>query len=130
VKHPISDELEAYALNRLGPDNDRMIEEHLLVCEVCRNRLQHADWTIFAIRTAFPNDDFTHATQDGDIRVWIEPYIQGWAARLRGGKLDLLRVVRTPEKATLLTASLFSEAYPEHRCNPRCGSRLRIAETE
>src|ERR1017187_2926871 len=56
--------------------------------------------------SAFPNDDFTHATEDGDIRVWIEPHINGWAARIKGGELDSIQVVRTGEKAICLGIKL------------------------
>jgi anti-sigma factor ChrR (cupin superfamily) len=128
VKHPTFDELEAYALNTLGPVNDRSIEEHLLVCDVCRNRLQSHDWLVRAIRTSFPNDDFTHATSDGNVRVWIEQSAGGWMAGVTGGKLDLVQPARTAERAVVLVATSFYEAYPGHRCNAGCGSRPK-AET-
>jgi hypothetical protein len=120
LKHPVSDELEAYALNRLGPDHDRIIEEHLLMCEECRHRLQRDDGVIDAIRISFPNFDFTHATEDGDIRLWIEPNHGGWTARIEGKELRSLRAATTAKAAIVSISRAFREMFPEHRCNERC----------
>ena len=123
MNHPIPDELEAYALNHLGPANDRIIEEHLLVCEPCRSRLHRDDWVIYSIRSAFPNNDFTHTTEYGVVRVWIEPHFPGWAARISSRDFNSLRTVATAEKALALVSQNFCEAFPEHRCDAGCGTR-------
>ena len=41
--HPSDDELELYALGRMSDDAIAPLEEHLLLCESCRDRLDEAD---------------------------------------------------------------------------------------
>jgi anti-sigma factor RsiW len=53
LPHISSNDLELYALGRLGPAHEAEIEEHLLICEDCRNRLTEEDATIDAIRKTF-----------------------------------------------------------------------------
>jgi hypothetical protein len=122
LQHPLPDELEAYALTRLGPVNDRIIEEHLLVCADCRHRLQSDDWIIHAIRTTFPNHDFTHVTEDGPIRVWIKPDGRRWTGGIEGEQLHSRRNAKTAESAIVSVSNAFREMFPGHRCNRDCGA--------
>ena len=50
--HPPEDVLEAYALKRLAPDLQAGVEEHLLVCEACQDRLAQIDVFIAAMNSA------------------------------------------------------------------------------
>jgi hypothetical protein len=123
LKHLSSDELELYALNRLGPDSDRIIEEHLLTCAVCLNSLQNEDGVIQAVRISFSDFDVMHETDDGDVRLWAEPAKFGWAARIEGPNLWSLRTANTAEGARSSIVTAFREMFPEHQCTERCGTR-------
>ena len=51
--HIPEEELELYAVSRDFPEGQlAAIEEHLLVCHVCQDRLQELDEYISAMRTA------------------------------------------------------------------------------
>ncbi len=46
------DALELYGLGRLDEDQSDKLEEHLLLCETCRYRMEKTDEFISAIRQA------------------------------------------------------------------------------
>ena len=50
--HPTDDDLELYALDRLAEAAAAPVEEHLLVCAPCRERLAGWDEYVSAMRTA------------------------------------------------------------------------------
>jgi anti-sigma factor RsiW len=50
--HILDDNLESYSLGRLGTAAMAPVEEHLLGCSVCRDRLARWDDYIRAMRTA------------------------------------------------------------------------------
>lgn len=51
-QHPSDDDLELYALGRLTEPDLGRVEEHLLVCEECRVRLDEEDAFVKAVRAA------------------------------------------------------------------------------
>jgi anti-sigma factor RsiW len=52
VEHVSEDDLERYAMRTLpAPESDRL-EEHLLVCQSCRDRLKATDEYVAAMRSA------------------------------------------------------------------------------
>ncbi len=50
--HPSDDELEQYSLGRLGDEQATPLEQHLLLCENCRRRVEEFDEFVAAMRTA------------------------------------------------------------------------------
>ncbi len=50
--HPEDDVLELYALDRLTEADIAPVEEHLLVCQACRDRLVEWDAYVAAMRAA------------------------------------------------------------------------------
>ena len=51
-QHPSDDEIELYALGRLAEARVSTLEEHLLICEPCRARLEEMDEYVAAMRQA------------------------------------------------------------------------------
>jgi predicted anti-sigma-YlaC factor YlaD len=45
---------ERYAMRSLARDEAALVEEHLLVCETCRNRVTEADAYVRAMESAVP----------------------------------------------------------------------------
>jgi len=52
VEHPSDGLLEGYSMRRLTGAEMAPLDEHLLICEECRNRLVLMDFDIAAIREA------------------------------------------------------------------------------
>ena len=52
VTHVSAEAVELYALGRLSDEEAAVVEEHLLVCEQCRQALALEDATIESIREA------------------------------------------------------------------------------
>ena len=52
IAHQTEEDLELYALGRLSEARLESVEEHLLVCEVCRNMLDEVESFAIAMRTA------------------------------------------------------------------------------
>ena len=50
--HPSEDVLELYALRRLAEEDEAPLEEHLLICGKCRDRLEEMDEYVAAMREA------------------------------------------------------------------------------
>lgn len=50
--HIGDEELELYSLGRLSESREEAVEEHLLVCEACQDRLAETDAYVLAMRTA------------------------------------------------------------------------------
>ena len=56
-RHINDDDVELYALDRLADADDAPVEEHLLVCEKCRERLVGWDAYVGAMRAAMEASD-------------------------------------------------------------------------
>ena len=55
--HIPEEDLELYAIGREFPEGLlAIIEEHLLICEACQDRLQDLDRYVAAMREALPAD--------------------------------------------------------------------------
>jgi hypothetical protein len=52
ISHQADDQLELYALGRLTEPEQAALEEHLLICEACRQRLEEAEAFAKAMRRA------------------------------------------------------------------------------
>lgn len=50
--HPSDDDLEQYSLGRLGEEQSTPLEEHLLVCDACRRRVEEFDEFVAVMRAA------------------------------------------------------------------------------
>ncbi len=48
--HPTKDLLEKYSLRSIGAGEEEYVDEHLLICELCRLRLEKVDGDIEALR--------------------------------------------------------------------------------
>jgi len=61
VEHPSDDLLERYSMGRLTEAEMTPLEEHLLICEKCRNRVMQMDLNQAAIREAGKRDQKTNS---------------------------------------------------------------------
>src|SRR6266404_1145335 len=51
-RHMEEDEVERYSMQEMSDVESGPFEEHLLICEVCRNRVQEADIYVSAMQCA------------------------------------------------------------------------------
>jgi hypothetical protein len=59
TSHPDDEQLELYALGRLNEPEQAVIEEHLLICEACRQRLDQIEAYAKAMRRAIADSSPT-----------------------------------------------------------------------
>lgn len=125
--HPDDDILEQYSLARLDRADQARVEEHLLICEICRQKLQGVDEFVRAVQAAARGLtqeplDFTHHTEDGPVRLLVEESAEGgWVARLSGHDLGATWRFQTVGEANEYLLEAFAAMFPRHRCTERCG---------
>jgi len=110
--HHSGQELESYSLGRLPRCLAGFLEEHLLVCRQCRERLR-----------AIEPYNFVHYTIDGPFYSRVTKLETGmllarhWGRSVEGGK-----EFRTYQGAKAYLVRTFVRMFPEHTCKARCGS--------
>jgi predicted anti-sigma-YlaC factor YlaD len=62
--HATDKALESFSLGVLEGEDLREIEEHLMICEDCRNRLLVADYRISLLRQSLPDAVFKKQVQE------------------------------------------------------------------
>jgi hypothetical protein len=125
-----SDELlEKYSLGRVT-DNIELafIEEHLLLCHTCQDRLIDTDVYIKTICAAFSTFHIeavsmqaVHASSEGSIYLWAIESEQGlWMARISGCESAGEYVFTSCSDAFDHNASAFCKLFPQHMCSTGC----------
>lgn len=71
--HPSDDDIELYSLERLPDEQQQTIEEHLIVCEQCRQRLDQTDEFVAAMQ-----DALLEVQQEGTQRSGVRPRGAAW----------------------------------------------------
>jgi hypothetical protein len=118
--------LESYSLQELPESRAAQVEEHLLVCEACRQMLSETDTFAMLFRKrprGHAAAAFVHATEDGLISLELRALPGSrWSARFRGEQLEGQAILASPSEAYRHLRRSFAEMYPEHLCNPGCGA--------
>lgn len=73
--HRSDDQLELYALDRLSETEAIPIEEHLIVCEPCRHRLEEVAAFAFAMQDVLKQHPQPATASNGG---WFQHLVQGW----------------------------------------------------
>ncbi len=103
--------LETYSLTQVDESALSETEEHLLVCDFCRARLE-----------AIEPVNFVHNTVDGPIYSRITRLRSGKVmARHWGNILDGGGLFGSVSAGKRYLNESFSQMFPEHSCNGRCG---------
>jgi hypothetical protein len=128
-EHATEDALEEYALGRLRGAALARLEEHLLVCEECQDRLSQLDTFVQGMADADGLLDyvgFSHDTADGEVNLEATRlHSRAWLARFRGAHLDGSDTFESLRDAFRFLRRSFAEMYPEHRCTRRCVGGLK-----
>jgi len=123
--HPDEELLEGYAMGTLRGAGLARLEEHLLICEECQDRLREVDAFVSAIREAAAHlmgvVTITHATEDGPVRLEAQQHgRRRWNARFEGPQLEGGDTFTSFQAAFHFLELSFSEMYPKHRCTEAC----------
>ncbi len=128
-EHAAEETLEEYALGRLRGAALARLEEHLLICEECQDRLSELDTFLQGMSEADGLLDyvgFSHDTADGEVSLEatrLQP--RRWLARFRGAHLEGTETFPSLREAFRFLRRSFAEMYPEHRCTRRCVGGLK-----
>ena len=135
AKHPFDgDFFDAYLLKTLASTERAQLEEHLLVCQACREQLDRTEDFIASIRreARIPENGFMalngrqprrfiHDTEDGlIISEVMHAGSRKWVAHHWGPQLDGGRITRTLREAMDYLTESFGRMFPEHQCTCRC----------
>jgi hypothetical protein len=124
LDHPAVEVLERYVAGELSEAEAAPAEEHLLVCERCRQTVAELDvfeWLLTGAAHGV-SAAFVHVTADGPITLEIRA-LQGsnWSARFWGDRLEGQAVFESPREAYVHLRRSFVEMFPEHLCTAACG---------
>jgi hypothetical protein len=111
--------LEEYSLDSLPESSLAAVEEHLLVCDQCRARLE-----------AIEPINYIHYTDDGLVYESATKLTTGRVmARHLGQDLHAGRAFGSFSAAKRYLSESFSQMFPKHICNGLCGSpQIRLDE--
>jgi hypothetical protein len=128
-EHATHEALEEFAFGRLRGAALTKLEEHLLICEECQDRLSELDAFVQAMADADGLLDyvaFNHDTADGTVTLEATRLQPGvWEARFGGGNLEGSEMLPSLREAFRFLRRAFAEMYPEHRCTRHCGRGLK-----
>jgi hypothetical protein len=125
LSHIDDGSLELYALGRVSQFEVVALEEHLLVCPYCTERLASvADFATAARDAALiMTTDLvaTHRTNDGPVHLYVRrTSVNAWLATIRGETLGGGVAATTRDEAVDLCLRSFAEMFPEHQCGRGC----------
>jgi hypothetical protein len=110
--HRSIEDLERYSLRQIDATRTAGLEEHLLICPLCIQKL-----------TQIEPYNFVHHTRQGPFYSRVTRLRTGaffarhWGRNLEGGK-----EFRTLAAAKAYLSRSFSQMFPNHVCTARCGS--------
>ncbi len=122
--HVRMEALERFAFGELTERELAPVEEHLLVCEECRQAVAEMD--VFAEVMRSPasgaSTAYVHFTADGPVSLEIRAGEGGgWLARFYGTALEGQTRVESPLEAHAWLRRSFCQMFPEHLCTDECG---------
>jgi anti-sigma factor RsiW len=122
--HVSSEWIEKYVSGELADPDLIAGEEHLLICESCRDGVAEMD-VFIALPGSGPGAvaAFVHATADGPVTLEIRvlPESPQWSARFSGSHLEGQAVLASFREACAWLRRSFAEMFPEHLCTGGCG---------
>jgi hypothetical protein len=123
--HIEDDTLELYAVGRIKAERElARIEEHLLICTTCQDRLQAEDAFITQLHDTLARLKWshTHLTEDGDVTLFIYLAHDGhYSARVVGADVDCGARLPSAAEAQTWCEDSFGQMFSEHVCGDGCG---------
>jgi hypothetical protein len=116
--------VERYVLDELAEAELAPAEEHLLVCETCRQAVSEMDVFGPLLRSGDGTGSaaYRHATADGPVILEILSLPESrWSAWIHGSRLDGRAQTGSAREACAYLRRSFAEMFPEHQCDEGCG---------
>ena len=125
LSHIDDNSLELYALGRVSDFEVVSVEEHLLVCSECNDRLRSVGEFALTVREAAlviaTELIATHRTSDGLVHLYVRRAgLNSWVSTIRGEALGGGVAATTRQEAVAHSVRTFQEMFPEHKCNGSC----------
>jgi hypothetical protein len=124
VEHVSDDLLERYALNRTSDSETAYVEEHLIVCEQCRDRFvtveQYTRAVQGALRSIVTELIASHEVEGRSVNLFVRPAGDQWIARISGPRLEGGMSFAARAEAEAYCHRAFREMFPEHQCGAGC----------
>ncbi len=118
------DVVERYVAGELTETELAVVEEHLLVCETCRQAVSEMDVFAALLRSEGTRRSaaYRHATADGPVILELRSLPESkWSAWIHGSRLDGRAHMGSPHEAYAYLRRSFTEMFPEHLCDEGCG---------
>ena len=122
--HLEMDVVERYVFEDLAESELAPAEEHLLVCETCRQAVSEMDVFAPLLRpeAGIASAAYQHTTADGPVVLEILSLPDSmWSAWIHGSRLDGRAQMGSPLGACAYLRRSFAEMFPEHLCDEGCG---------
>jgi hypothetical protein len=106
-RHVDAEDLERYSMGTSSPEATALIEEHLLACEGCQDRLREADDYLLAMRSAAEQsrlDEKTAQGREARFPAWF-PVLAAVACGILLLVVATLRFVRPPGPVVAVSLS-------------------------
>jgi anti-sigma factor RsiW len=107
--HATDDILELYSLGRLEEPEVSQLEEHLLICEKCQNRVEHEDECVETLRSALAGGSGSSQQRCSEpARVlpfvnWRWPSVTVLSSAAMAALVLMMVTFRTPQRPQELT---------------------------
>ncbi len=95
-RHVGEEELELYAMGKLPEEDASLVEEHLLLCGPCQDRLEEADRFIEAFRSAAGQPAPEKQNWLQKVRGWVPAWTPRWSPAWAVGLVLLISVIIVP----------------------------------
>ena len=129
--HPSPEQLEAYSVGMSSDTDLETTEQHLRLCEPCREEFALTDKYVRAMKSvAAPSEAIkrlrcVHITEDGPIFGTMNCGGEGkWIARYWGRQLDGGRILDSAKEANDYLTVFFRQRFPQHVCSEQCREEL------
>lgn len=107
--HPSDNDIELYALGRLSDEVAAPIEEHLLVCDSCRDRVKQADEFVTTICAALRDDEAAETKRSSSMARFFSVPVPIWVGALAA--VALIAVVVPQRQKTMEPFAVQLESY-------------------
>jgi hypothetical protein len=129
--HLNNTEIDAYVARALAEPALGRVEEHLLICDLCRRRVEALDQCL-GTPPGLPDLedplDVTHLTPAGLVRLHTRKLPGGgWSAEMSGTSIKRSREFDGAQllEAKVFLGRVFYEMFPEHACGKGCTVPMR-----
>jgi hypothetical protein len=92
ISHQTDEQLELYALGRLDEPGQAVVEEHLLVCVTCQQRLDEVEAFAMAMHQAIASGPAQELEKTGWL-AWFRAWLWPWPAAVAGFAALMLTII-------------------------------------